>query len=88
MNVTQIFCDADDFCQGFPRVGRKHDWNRRKTREQEPGRVQFVRVKSLRWWFVIIFRAIERSNGSIRNMLKNTCWPTFLACRATTVLLN
>ena len=75
------------FAKDLSRVGRIHDWNQRKTREQEPGRVQFVRVKSLHWWFVITFRAIERSNGSIRNMLKNTYRATFLACRATTCLL-
>ena len=58
MNVTQIFCDADDFCKGFI-----PSWE--KTREQESGRVQFVRVKSLRWWFVITFLATGRSNGSM-----------------------
>ena len=88
MNVTQIFCDADDFCQEFI-----PDWEQRQLepdekRKQEPGLVQFVRVKSLRWWFVIIFLATGRSNGSIRDWFKSTGWQTFLVCQATTVLLN
>ena len=49
----------------------------RKKRKQEPGRVQFVRAKSLRWSFVITFPATGRSNGSIRDMSKNTGWQTF-----------
>ena len=88
MNVTQIFCDADDFCQRFIPDWKKHGWKGRKKRQQEPGRVQFARVKSLRWWFVIIFLATGRSNGSMWDLLKNTGWQTFLVCQATTVLLN
>ena len=86
MNVTQIFCDADDFCQRFIPDWKKHGWKGRKKRQQESGRVQFVKAKSLRGWFVIIFPATGRSNGSTRGTFKNTGWQTFQACRVTTVL--
>ena len=89
MNETQIFCDADDFCQGFiPDCEQRQLGTWMKKRKQEPGLVQFVRVKSLRWWFVIIFLATGRSNGFIRDWFKSTGWQTFLVCQATTVLLN
>ncbi len=58
-------------------TGKKHSWKGRKKRQQELVRVQFVKVKSSRWWFVITFPSTGRSNGSIRDMLKNTCRPTF-----------
>jgi len=41
-----------------------------KKRKQEPGRVQFVRVESLRWWFVIIFLATGRSNGFYQRLVQ------------------
>ena len=70
------------FAKDTSRIGRKHSWNLMKRRKQELGRVQFVRVKSLRWWFVINFLAAEPSNCSILDVLKNTYWQTFLVCRA------
>ena len=76
------------FAKDLSQIGSKDSWNRMKKRKQEPGRVQFVRVKSLRWWFVITFLATGRSNGFIRDWFKSTGWQTFLVCQATTVLLN
>src|SRR5664280_1256101 len=67
-------------------TGKKHGWKGRKKRQQELGRVQFVKAKSLRWWFVITFPATGRSNGSTRGMFKNTGWRTFPVCQVTTVI--
>ena len=88
MNVTQIFCDADDFCQRFI-----PDWEQRQLEPDEKTKTRararsVCERKSLRWWFVIIFLATGRSNGSIRDWFKSTGWQTFLVCQATTVLLN
>jgi hypothetical protein len=53
------------FAKDTSRIGRTHSWNLIKRRKQELGSIQFVRVKSLSWWFVINFLATEPSNGSI-----------------------
>ena len=72
MNVTQIFCDADDFCQRFI-----PDWKKARLEGEEktPTRVRersICESETLRWWFVITFPATGRSNGSTRGMFKNT----------------
>ena len=60
--MTQHECNTNILrCGRFlpkihPRL-EKSTVGREKKRQQELGRVQFVKAKSLRWWFVITFPA-------------------------------
>ena len=89
MNVTQIFCDADDFCQRFI-----PDWKKARLEgeEKSPTRVRARSICESEIITLVVCYHISgyrvRSNGSTRGTFKNTGWQTFPACQVTTVLLK
>jgi len=88
MNVTQIFCDADDFYQRFI-----PDWEQRQLEPDEINENKSQGAFSLWEWNhyaggLLSPFWLSTFNGSIRDWFKSTGWQTFLVCQATTVLLN